>query len=88
MAQSSNISFRMDPILKEQFSKFCEEMGITMSAAFNMFAKKTVRDQRIPFELSVDPFYSKESIADLERRIEDLKSGRSTLKEHELIEDE
>lgn len=34
-----------------------------------------------------DPFYSKENQDELKRRIQDLKSGRSTLKEHTLIED-
>jgi DNA-damage-inducible protein J len=45
-----------------------------------------VRENRIPFELSADPFYSKENIAELERRVADIRSGKSTLKEHELIE--
>ena len=33
-----------------------------------------------------DPFYSKENMMELERRVEELRSGKSTLKEHELIE--
>jgi DNA-damage-inducible protein J len=57
-----------------------------MSAAFTIFAKKVGREKRIPFELSADPFYSRENIAELERRVADIRSGKSTLKEHELIE--
>lgn len=37
-------------------------------------------------ELSTDPFYSKDNIDELERRAADVNSGKSTMKEHELIE--
>ena len=87
MAESTNITFRMDKELKDDFSSFCDDLGITMSAAFTMFAKKAVRERRIPFELSTDPFYSEANIAELERRISNIRSGKSTLKEHDLIEE-
>lgn len=48
--------------------------------------KAVVRENRIPFELSADPFYSKENITELEKRVSDIRSGKSTLKAHELIE--
>lgn len=43
-------------------------------------------EQRIPFEIVADPFYRRENIEELERRIADVESGKSILKEHELIE--
>lgn len=85
MAQTS-ISIRIDEELKKQFDAFCNEIGMSMTTAFCVFAKKAVRERRIPFEISADPFYSEANIAELERRIEDLRSGKSTLKEHKLIE--
>lgn len=51
-----------------------------------MFATKFTKEKRIPFEVAVDPFYSLENIAEIERRIKDLESGKVTLTEHELIE--
>ncbi len=63
----------------------CSDMGLSMSAAFTIFAKKVGRERRIPFEVSADPFYSEENIAELERRIADMKAGRNT-HEHDLIE--
>ena len=57
-----------------------------MSTAINIFLKTVVRENRIPFELSADPFYSRQNIAELERRIDDIKTGKSVLKEHNLIE--
>ncbi len=52
MAQT-NVNIRMDSDLKRQLDLFCSEIGITASAAFNIFAKAVVRQQRIPFELSL-----------------------------------
>lgn len=52
MARTSNVNIRMDADLKRQFEAFCSDMGMTMTTAFNVFAKKAVREYRIPFEIS------------------------------------
>lgn len=52
MAQS-NICIRMDEDLKKQFDYLCNELGLTMSTAINMFIKTVVREKRIPLELSL-----------------------------------
>lgn len=51
---STNINIRMDADLKRQFEAFCADMGMTMTTAINIFAKKAVREYRIPFEISGD----------------------------------
>ena len=38
----------------------CTDQGISMRAAFISFAKKVCSENKIPFEFSLDPFYSKE----------------------------
>lgn len=86
MAQTVNINFKLDPTVKEKMEDVCKEIGLSMSAAFTIFAKKVGNERRIPFELTADPFYSAENIAELERRISSVLSGASTLQEHELIE--
>ena len=53
MAQT-NVNIRMDEETKREFDRFCEEIGLSVSAAFNSFAKTVVREQRIPFELSIE----------------------------------
>lgn len=89
MTQTS-VNIRMDSDLKKQFEAFCSDIGMSMTTAFCVFAKMAVRERKIPFEIKADadPFYSEENIRILEKRIADLKAGRSTLKEHELLEDE
>ena len=59
-----------------------------MSTAINIFLRAVVRENRIPFELRADPFYSRENMAELERRVADVRVGKSVLKQHELIEAE
>ena len=48
------ISIRMDDATKKQFDIFCDSVGLTVSAAFNIFAKTVVREQRIPFEITTE----------------------------------
>lgn len=87
MAQTL-VNFRIDEELKKEMEKTCNELGITMSTAFNIFAKKMTREKRIPFEVSIDPFYSESNIKYLEEIIKDLKTGKAKIEEHELIEEE
>ena len=54
MMANTNINIRMDADLKRQFEAFCADMGMTMTTAFNVFARKAVRENRIPFEISGD----------------------------------
>jgi len=85
MAQTVIVNFRLDEDDKKGMEKVCNELGLSMSAAFTMFAKKVCREKRIPFELNVDPFYSEENMERLRKAIEDAKAGRN-MTEHELIE--
>ena len=40
MANTTNVNIRMDADLKRQFEAFCADMGMSMTTAFNIFAKK------------------------------------------------
>lgn len=53
MAQVA-FSIRMDEQLKKDFAKFCEEVGMSMSTAFTVFAKQTLRACKLPFAVGVD----------------------------------
>ncbi len=85
MARVVNVNFKLDEDVKKSMERACSDMGLSMSAAFTIFAKKVGRERRIPFEVSADPFYSAEHIAMLEKRVSDMKAGRN-MHEHDLIE--
>ena len=84
MAQT-NVNIRMDETVKRRFDMICTELGLNMSTAFNIFAKTVVRQNKIPFELSVDPFWSEANQEHLRRVAADMDAGRN-IAVHELIE--
>ena len=49
------INFRIDEEVKRDMEQACREMGLSMSTAFAIFAKKVGREKRIPFEIAVEP---------------------------------
>ena len=90
MAQTL-VNFRIDETTKKQMEQICNELGITMSTAFNIFAKKMIREKRIPFDVSIDPFYSERNMKAIEESIKQLEEGkviRKTVEELEAMENE
>lgn len=87
MAKTVNVNFRMDEELKASMEKVCEEIGLSMTTAFTIFAKKVSRERRIPFEVSADPFYSESNLRYLERKMEEYRAGQLRLTEHKLLDE-
>lgn len=85
MAQTL-INFRIDETTKKQMEQICNELGITMSTAFNIFAKKVIREKRIPFDVSIDPFYSESNMKALSKSIKELEEGKVVVKTLEELE--
>ena len=83
MAQTT-VSVRMDDALKRDFDEVCNELGLSMTTAITMLAKKMTREKRLPFEVSVDPFYSDENIARLRKSIAQMESTGGTIHEVNL----
>ncbi len=85
MAQT-NVNIRMDESTKLAFDKFCSEIGLSVSSAFNIFARTVVREQRIPFELTTEIPNQETKTA-----IENVKKGIGLSKDFhsvaELMED-
>ena len=50
MSQAT-FSVRMDDSLKSQFETLCNDFGMNMSTAINVFARAVVRERRIPFDI-------------------------------------
>ena len=86
MAQAM-VNFRMDEELKKNMEETCKELGLSMTTAFTIFAKKMTREKRIPFDVSVDPFYYDSNMTYLKKVVDEIESGKAVLAEHELIEE-
>ena len=87
MEQAVNVNFCLDAAVKKNMEQVCAELGLSMSAAFTIFAKKVGRERRIPFDVSIDPFYDERNLRYLEQKMADYKAGKLRFVEHDLIED-
>jgi DNA-damage-inducible protein J len=83
MAQTM-VNFRMDEDLKNKMDAVCKEMGLSSTTAYTIFARKVVRENRIPFEVNADPFYSESNMTFLRNAVKALNNGEGTA--HDLIE--
>ena len=77
----AQINFRVDDTVKAKAERACAAMGLTMSTAINIFLNKLANEQRIPFEVAVDPFYSEENMERLKKSIADLNAGKGKVHE-------
>ena len=83
---TTTINFRISTETKTAMESVCKELGMSMTTAFTIFANKVGREHRIPFEVSVDPFYSQENMEHLQRGISALNAHEG--QSHELFENE
>ena len=86
MAQTSQVSFRIDDEVKRSAESVLNDLGLSMSAAITVFLKKVGREHRIPFELTADPFYSESNIKHLQQSIHQVKNGQVIVKTMEDLE--
>ena len=89
----TTISLRFDDDMKKELDDMCDEMGMNLTTFFMIYAKKVLRDRKIPFEISApsDPFYSqsnKNSIKAAKDQIEDGQVVVKTMTELEAMADE
>jgi DNA-damage-inducible protein J len=71
------VNIRMDEDLKKSMESTCRELGLNMTTAFTIFAKKVSREQRIPFDVSIDTFYGKRNIDALDESAEQIQQGKT-----------
>lgn len=81
----SAVEVKLDEQTKRDLEVLCQELGMTVSDAFSMFARKMVREQRIPFEVSLDPLSSEANVSMLRRSVAQVRGGNLT--ERELIDE-
>ena len=81
---STSVTIRMDENLKRRAEALFEDMGLNMTTAVTVFVKAAVRQNKIPFEISGDPFYSEENMDRLRRSIAKMESTGGTVHEVDL----
>lgn len=74
------MSIRVDTEDKKKFENFCNQTGMNVSVAVNMFIKAVLREDRLPFEIKTDPFYNDLNMSILKDSIEQIKKGKTVTK--------
>ncbi len=84
-----NLNIRVNAETKKDFEAFCRDMGMSMTTAINLFMRKTVREYRIPFDISGDiPNQTTlEAIREVEAMEKDPTRGKSYNSFEELLAD-
>ena len=82
---NTNINIRMDADLKRQFEAFCADMGMTMTTAFNVFARKAVREYRISGD--VPNAETVEAIKEVKRMKADPSLGKTYSNVDQMMEE-
>ena len=82
------VSLRFDDEMKKQLDEMCDEMGMNLTTFFMIYAKKALRDRRIPFEIAApsDPFYSASNMEQLKKARQQVKDGQVIVKTNEELE--
>ena len=83
---TTTITARINNEDKVLFDAFCDSVGLTTSAAINMFIKATIREGEIPFKIKADPFFSETNQALLKKSIKELEETGGTIHDIDLDE--
>lgn len=73
-SETTNLSIRIDKTLKEQAENLFSELGMNMTTAFTIFVRQSLRQGKIPFEISLAR-PNAETLAAL-KEIEDMRTGK------------
>ena len=84
MANTSNVSFRIDSDLKAKADALFANLGMNMTTAFNIFLRQSVREGCIPFDITINTPNNETVAAMLEAQL--LLSNPKT-KKYSNVED-
>ena len=69
------MQIEIDDELKKDADKLFSELGLDTNTAINIFLKKSINNQAIPFKIEKDSFYNDENINILIHRYNNVKKG-------------
>lgn len=84
----TTISLRFEDGMKRELDEMCDEMGMNLTTFFMIYAKRALRDRRIPFDIEapIDPFYFKSNLEALKESEEQIHDGKTVVKSMDELE--
>ena len=84
----TTVSLRFEDGMKRELDEMCSEMGMNLTTFFMVYAKRALRDRKIPFDITApaDPFYTKTNLEQIKKAAAQVKSGKIVTKTMEELE--
>lgn len=84
----TTVTLRFDDTMKNELDEMVNEMGMNLTTFFMVYAKRALRDRKIPFEITApaDPFYSESNMGRLAHSVAQANSGKVIIKSIEELE--
>ena len=84
----TTVSLRFEDSMKRELDEMCSEMGMNLTTFFMVYAKRALRDRRIPFDITapIDPFYSKANMSQIEKAVRQVEAGKIVNKTTDELE--
>ena len=58
----TTVTLRFDDATKKELDEMVEEMGMNLTTFFTIYAKRALRDRKIPFEISAPATLSRSAV--------------------------
>ena len=84
----TTVSLRFEDSMKRELDEMCSEMGMNLTTFFMVYAKRALRDRRIPFDITapIDPFCSKSNMDQIRKAAAQVEAGKVVTKTLEELE--
>lgn len=85
----TTVTLRFEDDMKKDLDQMVEAMGMNITTFFMIYAKKALRDRKIPFEITApeDLFYSETNMDRLKESEKQFREGKVVVKTIEELED-
>ena len=84
----TTVTLRFDDAMKRELDNMVDEMGMNLTTFFTIYAKKALRDRKIPFEITapIDPFFSESNQKQLKKAAAQIDAGQIVVKTFDDLE--
>ncbi len=85
----TTVTLRFDDDMKKELDQMVDDMGMNLTTFFMIYAKRALRDRRIPFDVTApaDPFYSISNLTRLKESEKQFLEGKVVVKTLEELEE-
>ena len=84
----TTVTLRFDDDMKKELDKMVDDMGMNITTFFMIYAKRALRDRKIPFEVTApeDSFFSDSNMKRLQESEQQFRDGKVVVKTMEELE--